>query len=313
MKKIKFLIITICILKTANAQVKFENFVPVENLPAELLPKKTDEIGFLFSESEDSCVWGASYNNEYKILSPLGEEFDRFYGTDLTATYENGFIIFTSRYPWRASMSVFTYTWDGKTLTFVKDQYYDPSQEAIDSAEAAILRGDFWAASNFYMQVMYPSSYMNEFGVGIELLQAAHAWAMRDFHSKNYHLSVIRMQGAMNYFLNETLFRAENQDSYEYMLAGNYLTEHHDSLGLWWGDYGYFLLMADSLDKCIEINTQLNIIYPQLSGPYLQLGDAHYTLGHIKPARAAYEIYASLMKEKGKEKNIPARVLDRLK
>lgn len=313
MNKIKLFIIGLFLMPAIHAQVEFSNFVPVENLPKGLLPKKTDEIGFLFNANEDSCVWGASYNNDYKILSPLGMEFYQFYGTDLTATYENGFIIFSSRYPWRASMSIFTYTWDGKNLTFVKDEYFDPSTEAIDSAEAAIKRGDFWAASNFYMQVQYPSSYMPEFGVGIDLLQAAHAWAMNDFKEKKYSLAVSRIQGAMNYFLNETIFRAENQDAYEFMLEGNYLSDHKDSLGLWWGDYGYFLLLADSLERCIEINTQININYPYLSGPYLQLGDAHFQSGHSKQAKSAYEIYIKLMKEKGKEKNIPERVYSRIK
>lgn len=296
-----------------SQQINFENFIPVENLPSELLPKKVDEVGFLFSTNYDTCVWGYNRNDVYTPALALGDEFNNFYGTDIIATYEKGIVTFMSRYPYKAAMTVITYSWDGKILMKLKENYFDPSQEAIDSAEAAVLRGDFWAASNFYMQVQYPGSYMNEFGVGIELLQTSHRWSMQANREKNYVAAVNYMQGAMNYFMNEILFRAENQDNYEFTLENNSLSEHKDSLGLWWADYGYFLLMADSFDKCIDINTQLNIIYPQLSGPYLQLGDAHYALGHSKPARSAYEIYVKLMQGKGKENSIPQRVKDRLK
>jgi hypothetical protein len=63
----------------------------------------------------------------------------------------------------------------------------------------------------------------------------------------------------------------------------------------------------------VELNDWLNQTYPTLSGPYLQKGDALFDFKKPKEAKSAYLTYIQLMKEKGKEKNIPSRVLDRIK
>lgn len=70
----------------------------------------------------------------------------------------------------------------------------------------------------------------------------------------------------------------------------------------------FFLQDTEYAWISVELLQQVIHFYPKRAVAYLNLGDAHATLGQIKLAERCYTDYIALMKQAGKEHKIPKRI-----
>jgi tetratricopeptide (TPR) repeat protein len=102
-----------------------------------------------------------------------------------------------------------------------------------------------------------------------------------------------------------------NEDAFDKMLDNNRISEYKDSIGMWLADYGYYLYKIGSLQECIKITSNINEVVPQNSWAFFIRADATYDSGNPIEAKRYYGKFIELMKEKGDEKLIPKRVIER--
>ncbi len=294
-------------------------FIEVENIPSELLPKKVEKIGFIFSDTSEYAAFGYPLDKgKFKVLAKTGDLEGAYGMPDMNAVYEDQMIVFSTRAPWKATTFLWYYSWDGKKLVLQKTDHFDPSWEEIEAAEEAFKNGNIKEAVDHYNSVQYPSSYLDEGAVAMELFSKANQLGLIQSKQKKFADAAGYIADALNFYYLFFIFTTINEDpqdekSYVKSLEDYNLTAYQDSIGKWLGNYGYFLYKADSLDKSIEVNSHINKIYPKLSGPYLQLGDALFDKGKLENAKKPYLQYVALMTEKNKEGSIPQRVHDRIK
>jgi hypothetical protein len=289
-------------------------FLLVEEVPQKRIPKGAELLEFAYQYDPAILYFGYHQSETtFKVLGKFTEEVEGFNQAKSRAYYKNDTIYLWSQYPFRASEINYVLVWKGNSINMVSVDYADPSEESIALAEAALKEGKIKEAIEYYYSVQYPSSYMNEDRVGLEILARANTLSLLAGNKKDYRSAIQYFQEAMEYYSLENLRNATDETSLNLIFEDNYLEEYKDSFGLWMGNYGYYLYKGDSLQSSVELNEWINQTYPQLSGPYLQKADALYDLKKPKEAKSAYITYSQLMKEKGKEKNIPSRVLDRIK
>ena len=286
-------------------------FVAVQEVPKKRLPKGVKYVEFAYRYEPAILYFGYHVSEEkFQVIGQFTED-TWFNQAKSNATMHGDTIVLWSQYPFRASEVTYTFVWKGKSIRRIATESRDPSEESITLAEEALKKGNIKEAIEHYYEVQYPSSYMNEDRVGMEILSKANEMGLISFKEKNYSKSVGYIQDALEYYTLSNYTNASTEFDIINAFENSYLSEYRDSFGLWMGNYGYFLYKADSLEKSIETNAWLNKVYPQLSGPYLQRGDALYDLNRQKEAIPIYLQYIALMKEKGKEKSIPERAIKR--
>lgn len=289
-------------------------FLAVEDVPKKRIPKGAEVLEFAYQY--DPAILYVGYHQAettFKVLGKFTEEVEGFNQAKSRAYYKNDTLYVWTQYPFRASEINYTLAWKGNSIEIISVSYTDPSEESILLAEAALKEGKIKEAIEYYYSVQYPSSYMNEDRVGLEILARANTLSLLAGNKKDYPKAIQYFQEALEYYSLENLRNAADATSLTLIFEDTYLEEYKDSFGLWMGNYGYYLYKGDSLDQSVELNDWLNQTYPTLSGPYLQKGDALFDFKKPKEAKSAYLTYIQLMKKKGKEKNIPSRVLDRIK
>ncbi len=298
-------------------KVQYTTFIPVENIPADFLPKKVKEVGFLYNEYATDFAWGYPLtDNKYKVIKKIDFNPFEILSGDTYAYYENDTIIFYSRVPWKATMFNYHFTWNKKQLIFHYFNVYDPSEEAITLAEAALKTGDISEAVLQYESVFYPSSYLDMSMGSIGILSAANQWGLKAAAENRFTDASGYMSAALNYYFISDL---TNQLVVNFEIPyDDYLTDHgledvKDSIGVWLTNHAHFLYRADSLEDCISFCIYLVSVYPDLAPPHLFLGDALFKDNNPTEAKHSYLEYIAIMKEQGKEKEIPQRVLDRVK
>jgi len=75
----------------------------------------------------------------------------------------------------------------------------------------------------------------------------------------------------------------------------------------------YYLEQSGAFEETINLLGKIIDKDPNRAVAYVNLGDAYWGLGEKNKAQKAYKIYIKLMKEKGKEKQIPSSLLERIK
>lgn len=290
-------------------------FLNVEQVPAKRIPKKIERMEFAFQYNPTPILYfGYRLSEEkFKVIGKITEDVEYFNQAKSSAYFANDTLYVWTQQPFRASEINYKFLWSKKTFQFINSYWYDPSEEAIMLAEKALKEGKIAEAIQYYYTVQYPSSYMNEDMVGFTILSRANELGVHASNEHRYKEAVQYMDDAMGYYTLEEFGNAPDDETISLSFEDHYVPEYKDSFGLWMANYGYFLYKADSLERSIGQNTWLTKTYPELSGPYLQLGDALFDLKRNKEARPVYLRYIQLMKEKGKEKNIPQRVHDRVK
>lgn len=316
----KALAISLFLFNSLYAQSTIEitpdlEFLNVEDVPAQRIPKKIERMEFAFQYNSTPTLYFGYRLSEtkFKVIGKLTEDVDLFNQAKSSARFDNDTLYVWTQQPFRASEINYKFLWSTKKFEFINSYWYDPSEEAIGLAEKALKEGKIAEAIEHYYEVQYPSSYMNEDVVGMTILSKANELGVKASNNHQYKEAVTYMEEAMVYYALEAFTSAPDDETISLTFEDHYVPEYKDSFGLWMANYGYFLYKADSLEQSIGQNTWLTKTYPELSGPYLQLGDALYDLKRNKEAKPIYLIYIQLMKEKGKEKNIPQRVHDRVK
>jgi hypothetical protein len=286
--------------------------VIINDVPANRKPKGAKELIFVYQYEPAVLYFGfKKTESTVQVINRFTQDVEGFNSAKSNCTFARDTIILWSQYPFRASESTYTFTWDGKRILYQSVTYYDPSEEAILLAEKALAEGKLQETIDYYYSVQYPTSYLNEDQVGHTILAKANAVSLGYFKNKQYSQAAGCIDTALGYYTLQLYTEPQTENAMNQLFEDNYSTEYKDSFALYMGNYGYYLYKADSLEKSIRINEWLNRTFPHLAGPYLQRADALYDQGKKADAKPVYILYMERMKEKNKEKNIPQRVLDR--
>jgi len=289
--------------------------VVVENVPKEKLPKLATNLMFVKSYEDTARVYYFGYiikDDNFRVIAKFTQDEEWLNIAKSYSYFTNDTIYLQSEQPFRATINEYYFLWEKNKIIFLKSETSDPSWEAVDRAEKALSEGKIQEAIDNYYQVMYPMSYINEDEVGFNILSKASELALTCSQNKKYANAALYIDTAMGYYNLLSFTEPNDELSLDATFEDHYITQYKDSFGLWMANYGYYLYKADSLEKSITINSQLNNTYPLLSGPYLQHADALYDLNKKTQAKPLYQKYIRLMTDKGKEKNIPERVKERI-
>jgi tetratricopeptide (TPR) repeat protein len=230
--------------------------------------------------------------------------------------WKNDSVFISSEMPYRATQNSFQFVFDREVEGFFATdvETYDPSWEAVEKADSMLAAGNLRGAINSYYNVFYPHAYINEGEVGMKLMELAHKKALAFFKENNADSAVGYMNIALDYYPNSNYISFKTKEEYDELMsdeAGWQRAWTEDQIKLWLGDHGLFLYKAKKYSESIELNAMLNMILPELAGPYLQLGDSYYDSGKKTEAKKAYLKYSELKKAQKKEKDIPKRVKER--
>jgi len=281
----------------------------IDSFPADLLPKGFSELRILIDvENNVFHLIGKIKDGRYKVIHEMGNEITYNHAKNFgNAVYSKGFVSFCSEMPFRASQYCPYYKWEKGQLIFDHEDYFDPSAEAVERANNFLEEGKISQAIASYYEVFYPMNYMNEAETGMKILFKAHDIGMKFYQEKDYKNAAAIMDTAYEYWV----WGFKSYDDLNELLMGveNYTPEKF--IGVL-ADYGLFLLKAENYEKCIAVNSDANMLAPDMSGPFLQLADAYYKLGKKPEAKTAYKKYQELMIKEGKEAKIPERVGQRI-
>jgi hypothetical protein len=322
--KVIFTLLLVFSLNVVNAQFEYftvysENytFYPLEGLGDQIgMNGKT--VAFGFNTAEDSLVMVVLDETKHALV--IGYVANEWFNSAkmYEPEWKNDTVFIGSEMPYRATQNTFEFVWNRKAQGFfaTEGHSYDPSWEAVAKADSMLKAENIRGAINWYYQVMYPQTYMNEGETGINLMSLGHKKAIEFYKAKEYDSAVLYMDIAFDFYPNSNYISFESKAAFDELMndeAGWHQTWNMDKLKLWLGDYGLFLYNAKKYKESIEFNSYLNMILPDMAGPCLQLGDSYYDSGDKINAKAAYKKYTELKKKQGKEKDIPKRVKERSK
>jgi hypothetical protein len=291
-------------------------FYPLEGL-GESINKKNQTIAFGYNLMEDTLVIAILDEKEALVVGHMLNDYI-FNATKMnTPEWRNDTIFVSSEMPYRATTYKLEFVWDSKAEGFfsTEPEIYDPSSIALDKADSSLAAGNIHLALNWYQSVFYPQTYMNEAEVGKEITIKCHEKALQFFKANQHDSAVVYMEMAFSYYPNMyyTDFKSNSDMKLQIEESPYQIIWTEDQIKLWLGDYGLFLYKAKKYKESIEHNSYLNLIFPDVAGPYLQLGDSYYDSGKKTEAKKAYTKYSSLKKAQKKEKDIPKRVKERMK
>lgn len=293
-------------------------FYPLEGM-AESIGLEKGLLAFGYNTDGDTIIIAVlGDKKETEVIGYSQNEYIFNYAKMNDPEWRNDSVFISSEMPYRATQVFFGFVWDEEKKGFfvTETETIDPSWDAVARADSALIAGDLLKAIDNYYQVMYPHAYINEGEVGIKLMHCAHEKALEYFKGSKYDSAVIYMELALDYYPNSNYnsfkdaddFKTFMQDSSTWQIVWNL-----DQCKLWLGDYGLFLYKAGQLERSIDLNSYLNMILPDVAGPYLQLGDSYYDSGKKTEAKTTYKKYIELKKSQKKENEIPKRVKERSK
>lgn len=230
--------------------------------------------------------------------------------------YKNDTIFVTSQVPFKATTVTLRWVWNEKSKMFesIDPELEDHSWEKLTEADSLLADGDILGAIALYSEIEYPTSYMNEYEKGKEIMKVAHDYALKSFNSSDYEGAVVKMFSGLTFWTNEIYLGFSSAEELHVYLEDEYGAKWTlDEVKLWLGDYGLFLHKAGSFDGSIEKNSYLTKLFPETAGPYLQLADSYFESGNKTKAKETYKKYSDLMKKLKREKEIPKRVKERMK
>jgi tetratricopeptide (TPR) repeat protein len=219
---------------------------------------------------------------------------------------------FASEMPFRATQLHYAFLWNGKQFDFAEGWYEDPSHEMVAKAEELLSSGDVSGAIEAYNNVFYPHAYINSNTVCLELLDKAHQMGLSYFKDGKFKDAPSLMDSVFESYFCPDWLDFESMEALKAEMETLYMEIDLEVLANTLADYGLFQYKAGQLDRSIETNKTLNVLFPDLHGPYLQLADALFDKGMKKEASEIYKKYQDVMKKSGKTKQIPSRVKKRI-
>lgn len=311
-------------LSVAKAQFEYftvysENytFYPLEGL-GDHIGMEGKTVAFGYNAMGDSLIMAVLGDTKEALVIGFTSNEWFNYAKMNEPQWNNDTVYIGSEMPYRATQNTFEFIWNSEVQGFfaTEGDSYDPSWEAVEKADSMLKAENLRGAINWYYQVMYPQSYMNEGETGINLMNLGHKKALEFFKSEKYDSAVVYMDIAFDFYPNSNYISFESKAAFDELITdemGWHQSWTMDQIKLWLGDYGLFLYKAKKYKESVEFNLYLNMILPELAGPFLQLGDSYFDSGDKNNAKAAYKKYTDLKKKQGKEKDIPKRVKERSK
>lgn len=298
--------------------VNSENYIffQLEGL-GESINKGSQTIAFGYNTTEDTLVIAILQDKEALVIGYMLNDYI-FNATKMNdPEWRNDTVFVSSEMPYRATTWNLQFVWNSKVESFfaTEPEVYDPSTIALGKADSAMAAGNIRLALDWYQSVFYPQNYMNEAEVGRDITIKCHELALVFFKANQFDSAILYMEMAFSYYPNMyyTDFKSNADMKLQIEESPYQIIWTEDQIKLWLGDYGLFLYKAKKYKESIEHNTYLTSIFPEMAGPYLQLGDSYYDSGKKTEAKKAYTKYSSLKKAQKKEKDIPKRVKERSK
>ncbi len=114
--------------------------------------------------------------------------------------------------------------------------------------------------------------------------------------------------------LEKTLKAKKNLKTYNKAFFKNLLHEKpiHKNNFTTYNNIAYYLQKAGANKEAIYLLEKIITKYPKRTVAYYNLGDAYWALGDKAKAKEVYKIYIKQMKKKGKQKQIPEIIKDRV-
>lgn len=314
MIRIKYFCLFIYALTFFNvSDAQLNQFVPVDDLPTNRMLKK-QKTGFIYNVALDTFAWGYAVEGNYKVMQIIDFKPFEIMSMDTYASWADNTIFLSSRVPWKAAIFNYRFEFKGKKLLYLDYSFEDMSEQSKLFAEAALKKGDIKEAVSQYNSLQYPTFYLNEAEVSAALISTANDLALKAAAENKFTEAVSYYEEAFAYYhisnLDPLVFNF--QYPYDSFLASTGMDNWDDSLGVWLTNYGYYLYKAGLIDKSIMVNSFLASVYTYEPDAYLTLGDANFDCGKVRGAIAAYSQYVGVMRDLGKEIEIPQRVKDRL-
>lgn len=323
---LKYFGILFLLLISSTAYSQFEYFtidttnyeVYQLNGLAEHLNLKNQRLVFGYNSSEDTLVIASVQEQNTVVLGhAINEYFFNAAKMYSEPYWSNDTVYIKSEMPFRATVWTLKFVWNKNIegFTFLEPDYYDPSSLAVEKGDSLLATGNIREAIHQYYGVMYPSAYMNEANTGMQIMEKCHEVAMKYYKENNLDSAISIMELGLYYYPNSNYLDAKSKTDYDTRREEDRynMVWEKDKTQLWLGDYGLFLYRNKNYEKSVEINKYINMILPELAGPYLQLGDSYYDTGNKKMAKETYQKYIALKKSQKKEKEIPKRVKERVK
>lgn len=180
-------------------------------------------------------------------------------------------------------------------LKFELEIHYDLNEEDWSAAEEAEKNNDPLAYCHAYMGMQY---YMDIDYRMLETLAWADSLALKLYRNKEYE------QAAKLMLSLETDCDMTTLPSTEEL--------HSESFWSAWSNASLYYLKAGFWEECVQLCQWMTERSPDLTGVYLQYGDALYNLERKAESRDKYTTYKTQMTQAGKAAQIPSRVTDRL-
>lgn len=299
------------VLSVDDFQREYEAMT-IENFPDKLLPEGAGELLFAVEIPDYTLHLFIKMNDGMHLIQNFTEDIIFNYAKFNIAEYRDGVVMLNSQMPFRATVIINKFKWDGDRLNYIGEEVEDYSAELLSEADSLLEAGQVSGAIESYSNILYPQAYLNPDETALKIIKKAHRIALDSYKRGEYVDAAQELNNAFKFYGAAPFLDFQSpeaaRDKFSYYTHIMAVEEFYDILA----DYGLFLLRAGMRDKSIEINEYVVTLDPSLSGPYLQLGDAYYEQNKNHTARGYYAEYSRLMNEAGKGDRIPSRVKERM-
>jgi hypothetical protein len=286
--------------------------VEIQDVPAALVPSGCQSLWFFVTPDPAApdkpavLLAGKTAKGELKALARLAYAGD-FEGK-VMGRCSDRVLILSIEYPYSTAVLETRWSWDGKTAKSLGATESDPQKGIADTVRALIKKGDLAAALGAVQGTLYPDSYLDAREIGPLLLQLGYKKAMTEYKAGKPDQAAKLLSGIFLTDQSAGLLDVKSRE--EYLTAGYGTFLSFEEFIAIQNDYGFFLEQSSD-PRAVGILSRTIILDPGRAVAFLNLADALWKAGKRTEAAADYREYARLMKEKGVEKMIPSRVMER--
>ncbi len=253
----------------------------------------------------------------YRCVAQLALSYNEYYPPkQQSALIRHDSLIISSELSERATRITLMYRWD-TTQTYWRIMGYtvvDSSEILLTQARAEIAQGRFGSAVTTYQKIMYPESYYDVQDEAIKMIQSAAEYARsaarrKDMQTAYAILDTVFATPDGEYFLNYSTLDELLQDFSMLDEPTINFNGFRDIVA----DYALYALRCQHYDRSIELASYLLTLDATYAPARLWLADAQFGAGEKAIARREYKRYHDMMTSAGKQKDIPKRVVERVR
>ena len=294
------------------------NIRGIYDFPPELLPENIPEL-FIIPvppELEKIILVGKSEEGDYYNFGKV--EFSGFLNiakTDIFYDESDGLIYLYSQLPSKAFSFMANYSWDEEknALLLLEEWSEDPSADAVIEVERLLEEGKIEEADKELASIFYPHNYYNPDEMSVKFLRSAHKYAIKEYRegSNDSWVLIMKAINESSILTHRWPFEFSSKEDYK---QSNYekFMDYKEFIVII-NDYGFLMEQAGKEENAIYVLNYVLTLSPERTVAHLNLADALYKSGKSEEAKKYYSSYIELMKKDGNEKEIPARVYERVK